>query len=96
VKQDRMFHVLVLGGIALVGGGGACGSSGLVFPAKDAATDSAAADGGSDAESDADAYFPSELPAHVDAGGVLGDDGGDALPLDAGSDQDAGFPVEAP
>ena len=98
MKPDRMFHVLVLGGIALVGGG--CGSTGLTFPAnKDAATDATSGDGSSDAEGDE--YFPSELPAYVDAGGVTGNEAGDAFPFvgpppsDGGTDQDAGFPTEA-
>jgi hypothetical protein len=98
VKPDRMFHVLVLGGIALVGGEG-CGSTGLTFPSKDAAADATSADGPSDAKTDE--YFPSELPAYVDAGSVTGSEAGDAFPFvgpppsDAGADRDAGFPVEA-
>jgi hypothetical protein len=77
-----MFHVLVLGGIALVGG--ACSAEVATPKAwRDASPD----DGGvADAPAEADVSFPLELPAVFDSGATT----------DAGAGVDAGFPVEAP
>ena len=86
MKRDRMFHVLVLGGIALVGG--ACGSQ-VATPkgSKDAAVGDA---GASDAPAEMDVGFPSELPAVLDS----------SFATDAGNASDGGadafFPMEAP
>jgi hypothetical protein len=55
MTRDRMFHVLVLGGIALVGGAEACGGDTVSID-----------DGG--AVKDATGEFPSELPVYVEAG----------------------------
>ena len=86
MNQDRMFHVLVLGGVALLGG---CGTSGRVFVATDAGADAGTADGSIDG-------------AAADVSSIFGVDASDAFPLvgaaasDAGFDGDAAFPVEAP
>jgi hypothetical protein len=55
VQRDRMFHVLVLGGIALVGSEG-CGGSVAVH------SEAGAQEGGG-----TEGGFPSELPVQVDA-----------------------------
>jgi hypothetical protein len=69
MQRDRMFHVLVLGGIGLVV---ACGT----------ASSSEAGDAGSTSDASAgdasnDAYFPSELPVAVDASDKSTDSGAD-------------------
>jgi hypothetical protein len=90
MNQDRMFRVLVLGGVALVGGAPACGS-----PAPGPGFKDASSDGPSRIVAEAsvgDEGFPSELPSPG-----AGDGGGaDALPrpADAGSEYDVSFPVE--
>lgn len=62
MKRDRMFQVLVLGGIGLVGAcGGTTSSSADAGPPVDA-HDASSPDGGS-----SDGHFPSELPVFVDA-----------------------------
>ena len=90
-----MFHVLVLGGIALVGGVGACGGS-VSTPTDAGSRDH---DSGLPSELDAsnvadaghDTGFPSELPAFVDAAVGVFPDASEAS--DASSDR--GFPTEA-
>ena len=71
--EKRLFRVIVLGGIALVG----CG--GDIVPQQDAGP---AADASGDASDDV--AFPSELPSFVDAGPVpvvdAGAPDGDAAP----------------
>ena len=93
--RDRLFHVVVLGGLALVADQ-ACGG---------ATTDigNQQRDGGTDAES-----FPSELPVFVDSGdGSSSSSSGfpSELPVfvdagvpnqDAGNDAGRGFPSELP
>jgi hypothetical protein len=83
VAPDRMFRVIVLGGIALA----ACGGS----------TQVPAGDGGTPGDAPADATdaaeeFPSELPAIVDSG-----PNADVRRVgDASVDADSGFPQEGP
>jgi hypothetical protein len=83
--SDRMFHVLVLGGVALVG----CGGSTSAGPDKSAG-DAAPTDA-----STADEFFPAETA------NVAYDAGGSPGPEDAGTDRaeplgDAHFPSELP
>jgi hypothetical protein len=75
--RDRMFHVLVLGGIGLVAP--ACGGAiSPALPRNDAATDA----------------FPSEGPAHIDAGSSLDAHSSfDAFPSETAERLDA-FPAE--
>jgi hypothetical protein len=91
MSQDRMFRVLVLGGVALVGGVPACGDPATARGFKDASSD-----GPTRVVAEAsvgDEGFPSELPSSPVAtdGGVV-----DAFPgpADASSAHDAAFPVE--
>ena len=64
MDNARMFRVIVVGGIALVG---ACGGS--TVASNDAGFPSELGAPGKDASADsADTSFPSELPAQIDAG----------------------------
>lgn len=85
--NDRMFHVLVLGGMALVG----CGGSTLAEP--DAGSGDASPHGPEDAASK-DVAFPFETNAALLDGSDSLDEGS---PVDAGNlGRDVWFPNEAP
>ena len=74
MTRDRMFHVLVLGGIALVGAAEACGGDTVTIDdggvVKDATGEfpSELPAMGEAGVRDATSEFPSELPVFVDAG----------------------------
>lgn len=104
MASDRLFHVIVLGGIGLVGV--ACGttveSPGQATGGTSGSTDSgvggfpqegaiAIVDAGADDAMDA---FPSEGPMMIDAG--FPNETDQAADAGAAPDADAGFPQEAP
>jgi len=97
MPADRMFQVIVLGGMGLVGAacggtvidtGNAAGGGG--FPAEGPPVQQDASDSdAADAAADAIEEFPQEGPIFVDAGE-------DAADADDAGDADAGFPQEGP
>jgi hypothetical protein len=93
VSSNRMFRVIVLGGVALVAESGCGGSvAASADAAADAPTDGIAAEAGVEG----DAYFPSELATFVDAVAPrdAANEGTRPTTGDGGAEADAYFPAE--